>query len=395
MRLVECSWRDPDFPAELIDVAEPPLPNGEWARVAVTVGGICGSDLHLFGNRPTRAPALAPYATTPVHLGHEIAGVVVDAGDDCPFENGTRVAVDPTITCMARGIDPVCAMCASGRWSCCLTQNSRVLTPGMSIGFTTGLGGGWSEQVLGHRTMLHAIPPGVEDRGASLHEPVSICAHGLLRSPPPEGAPVLVIGCGIIGLAAIAAMHALFPSSPVTAIARHEHQAAAAKACGAENVVLGTDDYAHFDELAAIAGTTITGKARGQSRMLIRGFPYVVEAVGGHASITESLRLVDRWGTVLFLGAGGLGEVDLAPLWFKEAAMVGAWNHSPDAHPTGRGETRVEHSVDRALAILAAGGLPHELVVTHEFALEDLRAAIDTAMDKRSGAIKVVFRPQQ
>src|SRR5205823_613901 len=129
----------------------------------------------------------------------------------------------------------------------------------------------------------------------------------------------------------------------------------------------------------------ITGKARGQSRMLVRGFPYVIEAVGGHASITESLRLVDRWGTVLFLGAGGLGEVDLAPLWFKEAAIVGAWNHAPHG--------AVDHSVDRALAILAAGGLPHDLVVTHEFALEDLHTAIDTAMDKRSGSIKVVFRP--
>ena len=118
MRLVECSWRDPSFPAELVDAPEPALPNDQWARVAVTVGGICGSDLHLFGTRPTRAPALAAYATAPVHLGHEIAGVVIEAGDACPFDVGTRVAVDPTITCMARGITPICRMCAAGHWSC-------------------------------------------------------------------------------------------------------------------------------------------------------------------------------------------------------------------------------------------------------------------------------------
>ena len=67
--------------------------------------------------------------------------------------------------------------------------------------------------------------------------------------------------------------------------------------------------------------------------MLIGGFPYVIEAVGGLESVTESMRLVDNWGTVLFIGAGGLGEVDLSALWFKEAELVGAWNHAQGVHP--------------------------------------------------------------
>src|SRR5436309_83446 len=100
-------------------------------------------------------------------------------------------------------------------------DGSRELT--CVSGNPKGRRGGWAEQVLGHRTMLHAVPERVDDRGASLHEPVSICVHGLLRSPPPDGAPVLVVGSGIIGLAAIAATRALFPDSPVTAIARHDH----------------------------------------------------------------------------------------------------------------------------------------------------------------------------
>ena len=59
MRAVEFNLKDPAFGAELVEVDEPELPNGEWARVAVTVGGICGSDLHLFGNRPMNAPSAA------------------------------------------------------------------------------------------------------------------------------------------------------------------------------------------------------------------------------------------------------------------------------------------------------------------------------------------------
>src|ERR1700688_2303167 len=59
MRAVELNLKDPEFGAELVEVDDPLLPNDEWARVAVTVGGICGSDLHLFGNGELRAPALA------------------------------------------------------------------------------------------------------------------------------------------------------------------------------------------------------------------------------------------------------------------------------------------------------------------------------------------------
>ncbi len=71
--------------------------------------------------------------------------------------------------------------------------------------------------------------------------------------------------------------------------------------------------------------------------------------------------------------------------------LVGAVNHTPDPGPPGGA---VRHSVDRALDVLAAGGLPHDVVVTHEFALEDVRDAIGTALDRRaSGSIKVAFRP--
>jgi threonine dehydrogenase-like Zn-dependent dehydrogenase len=52
------------------------------------------------------------------------------------------------------------------------------------------------------------------------------------------------------------------------------------------------------------------------------------------------------------------------------------------------------HSVDRALDVLAAGLVPYDLVVTHEFSLEDYRLAVETAIDRgNSHAIKVVFRP--
>jgi L-iditol 2-dehydrogenase len=389
MKAVRFDHADPEFGASLVDVDEPDLPNGEWARVQVTVGGICGSDLHLFSHNSGPSPALRPMAAFPFLLGHEIAGTVIEVGADCDVALGTRVAIDPDLPCEARGIEPACPSCARGWESACLNTASRVLTPGMSLGYTMGLGGGWAEQVLAHRSRLHVIPDGVPDRGASLHEPVSIAAHGLLRSSPGDGDPVLVVGAGIIGLAALAATRALFPASEVTVVARHEQQADAARACGAHHVVRGLPDFGHFPELAEICGARVSGT--GEETMLLGGFPYVIEAVGYPGSVNESLRAVDNRGTVMVLGAATTMEVDLTPVWWKEAALVGAMNHAPDAHPHGG---PMVHSVDRALAILAAGGLPDSVVVTHEFPLEGLREAVHTAIDRdRSGAIKVVFRP--
>ena len=45
--------------------------------------------------------------------------------------------------------------------------------------------------------------------------------------------------------------------------------------------------------------------------------------------------------------------------------------------------------------MLSAGFLPDSVVVTHEFALEEYREAVETAIDRHaSHAIKVVFRPE-
>jgi len=392
MRAVQFDMADAAFPASLVDVPEPELPGAAWARVAVTTGGICGSDLHLFAHNTGPSPTLVSMGSFPFVLGHEIAGHVIEAGPACPHPVGTRVAVDPCLPCAAREIDPPCSNCALGRTSSCLNLDSRVVTGGRTLGFTQGLGGGWAEQALAHRSMLHRVPDAVPDRGASLYEPVSIACHGLLRAAPVDGDPVLVVGAGVLGLAVVAALKGLFPGCPVTVLARHAHQAEAATACGADHVVRSEVGAAHFEELAHLTGSRLVG--RKADVMLMGGFPYVVEAVGAPQSVTDALRAVAHRGTVLLLGAAGVTEVDLTPIWYKEAALVGSIDHAVDASsapgPAG-GPDR--HSVDRALDVLAAGLLPPDVVVTHEFALEDYRHAVETAIDRGNArAIKVVFR---
>ncbi len=393
MRAIQFDMVDPALPVSLTDLPEPELPGPAWARVAVSAGGICGSDLHLFAHNVGPSPALASMGSFPFVLGHEIAGRVVESGPQCPHPAGTRVAVDPCIPCLARGIDPPCANCARGWSSSCLHLDSRVVSNGRTLGYTSELGGGWAEQVLAHATMLHPLPDAVPDSVACLHEPVSIACHGLLRAPPSDGDPVLVVGAGIIGLAAVAALKGLFPGCPVTVLARHPFQAESAARCGADHVVRTDPDNAHYEALADLVGARVIG--HGAHVMLMGGFPHVVEAVGAPQSVTEALRAVSHRGTVLLLGAAGISKVDLTPVWYKEAALVGSIDHTVDAASApGLAGGPDRHSVDRALDILAAGLLPGDAVITHEFGLEEYRAAISTALDRgNSHAIKVVFRP--
>jgi threonine dehydrogenase-like Zn-dependent dehydrogenase len=383
LRVVQLDFADRSFPVSMVDVAPRELPGPAWARVEVAVGGICGSDLHLFNHATGPAQALSGYAAFPMELGHEIAGHVVEAGPECRVSVGTAVAVDPVIACVARGIDPPCAPCANGRASTCRNFGSRVLTPGMGLGFTAGLGSGWGDELVAHESMLHPLPPNLPIDVAPLHEPLSIAVHGLLRSPPADGDHVLVVGAGIIGLCAVAAVRAMFPRSPVTVLAKHPHQKDTAAQLGAHDVVLLDEKGRHFDALAAVVDTEVRGK--GDGRMLAGGFAYVVEAVGTPAAVTEALRFADGRATVLVLGAAGVSTVDLTPVWFKELAVVGSFCHAAD--PGG-------HSIDRALDLLAAGALPPDDIITHTFPLDAYRDAINVALDRRSsGAIKVMLRP--
>src|SRR5207302_6003333 len=129
----------------------------------------------------------------------------------------------------------------------------------------------WGDQVLAHASMLHPLPRGVAIDGASLHEPLSIAIHGLLRQPPTDGDPILVVGAGIIGLCAVAAITSMYPRSSVTVLAKYAHQAETAMAVGATNAVEWSAGGAHFDALAEIADTPVRGK--GDGRMLAGGFP--------------------------------------------------------------------------------------------------------------------------
>jgi L-iditol 2-dehydrogenase len=380
VRCARLDFADPDCPVSLADVDEPPLPRGDWARVRVSAGGICGSDLHAIFPDGSGTPTFLPLIGFPMELGHEFGGVVTEAGPDCPVPVGTRVAVDPMVACVARGLEP-CAACRVGRFSSCQAWNVGEPS-GFGHGFAAGIGGGWSDSVVAHTTQLHPAPDAVDDLGLALVEPLSIAMHGVLRRPPERGAPCLVIGAGTIGLATVAALHTLAPMSEVHVLARHAHQASAARALGADRVMITGENGDDVATLGELVGARVTGT--GRASLVWGGHPYVVDAVGSAASLNLSLKVVGQEGTLLLLGAIANASVDLGPLWFKNVDVIGSFGYAMHDH---RGARR--HTFDMALDLLAAGGFPSHLIVTHTFPLGDVREALRVAQARDEGAIKV------
>src|SRR5437764_3489630 len=80
-----------------LEIREVPRPEPRSDEVVIDIAGasICGSDLHMAEWHP-----MARWMKTPVILGHEIAGTVVETGADVrEFQPGDHVAVESVIWC--------------------------------------------------------------------------------------------------------------------------------------------------------------------------------------------------------------------------------------------------------------------------------------------------------
>jgi threonine dehydrogenase-like Zn-dependent dehydrogenase len=192
-----------------------------------------------------------------------------------------------------------------------------------------------------------------------------------------------VIGCGIIGLGLLQALRALSPSCRIIAMARYSHQARLAHELGADEVLQGEDGY---EAVARITGATLyTGPFR--NRALLGGFDVVYDNVGSARTVHDSLRWTRAGGTVVVVGVSlERMHVDLTSLWGQEVDLIGSFTHGME---TWNGAARSTY--DLTCDLLLQGSLKTAGLITQRFPLEKWREATQTYLDKRTGAIKVVF----
>jgi threonine dehydrogenase-like Zn-dependent dehydrogenase len=199
----------------LVDRPVPALPDASWVRAEVIASGICGTDLSTLSFRASTA--LEPFGSFPAVLGHEVLARVVEVGADVrSVAVGQRIAINPFLSCAARGHDTACRSCADGQVSTCeragdvgeLHVGGAPLAPGTTMGYHRDIGGGWSEQVVAHQDHVFAVPDAVTNRAAVLVEPLAIAMHAVLRARVASDQTALVIGSGPIALGMVWALRA-------------------------------------------------------------------------------------------------------------------------------------------------------------------------------------------
>ena len=151
-----------------------PAPGEVFVRVDAV--GICGSDLHWFGEGGIGDAELR----SPLVIGPEIAGTV----EDGPLA-GQLVAVDPAIPC------GVCDTCG---------QDLGHLCPTVRFSGHGDVDGGLRNVMAWPTTSLHPLPPTLTAEAGAMLEPLGVAIHAVDLGKVRAGIAVAVIGCGPIGL---------------------------------------------------------------------------------------------------------------------------------------------------------------------------------------------------
>lgn len=339
--------------ARLVAVGEPlrvesvpvPSPGAGEILVAVHGCGLCGTDLHLAvdGDLPT--------TRLPITLGHEPAGIVVDANRHPSLRAGDRVGLLPAASCGE------CRWCATGRGALC----DRVEVYGMARD------GALAELIAVPAHSAVALPDGVPfDIGAIATDAVATPFHALrCRGRLSEGETVAVLGCGGIGSHAIQIAR-LLGAGRIVAVDVEPAALARAERLGADAVV---------DARQADAAREIRARAGG-------GLDIALECVGRPETVEQALRCLGKGGRAVLVGVGH-ERPSLPPLHAfvgREQAVVASYG----AHRS---------DLEEVYALVASGRLDLSGSVSARYPLAEAPAAMERLARREGDIVRIVVEP--
>ncbi|MGN1289744.1 MAG: zinc-binding dehydrogenase [Bradyrhizobium sp.] len=217
----------------VVDQMPEPKPGAGQVLVKSLACGICGSDLHArkHAHRMVELSKFLPGRTSmdlsrDVVFGHEFCCEVLDYGPNTTrkLKPGTRVCSLPAL-----------------------------LTPEgpKGIGYSNDHVGAYAEQMLLSEPLLLEVPNGLAAEHAALTEPLAVGVHAVAMANIQGGEVPLVIGCGPVGLAVIAALK-IKGLGPIVAADYSPARRLLAEKMGADVVVdpAKTQPYASWAEHA-------------------------------------------------------------------------------------------------------------------------------------------------
>lgn len=301
----------------------PAIQHPSEVLVKVKRAGICGSDMHIYHGTN-------PLATYPRILGHEIAGEVVQVGEDVEgIQAGDHVVVEPIRYC------GTCYACRKGRPNVCKE---------LSV-FGVHEDGGMREQFVLPARQLHKVNSDLPWEEVVLAEPYSIGAQAVWRGNVESGDFVFIHGCGPIGVC-ILKMAKLAGATVMMSDLKQE-RLAFAKENGADYVVSPLEE----DVLTKLLDVT-----NGE------GANVVIDAVCLPQTVEQSIDMASVAGTIVILGFDQRpSHIPQLPVTKKELTIVGS-----------RLQT---NQFAKVVQLLNEGKLKENGLITHRFTIDQAQEA--------------------
>jgi len=325
------------------DVPVPRIGPGE-ILVRIEASGICGSDVAEW-YRVRKAPIV---------LGHEVAGVVEEAGEGvAKFRVGERVVVAHHVPCNT------CRYCLRGHHSVCDTLRTTTFDPG-----------GFCEKVrvpaINVDRGVFLLPDELTFEEGTFVEPLACVVRAQRIAGVAPGKSVLVLGSGISGLLHVRLACAL-GAGRVMATDLGEWRLAAARRFGAEAAFRGDAD------VPALVRQANEG----------RGADVVLVCTSAPVAMQQAFRSVDRGGTILVFALPDPGvEIPMPALdlWRDGVTIACSYAGPPR-------ETLEAIELIRSRRVVVAD------MITHRLPLAEAQRGFDLVAGGRE-SIKVILFPQ-
>ena len=338
-------------PVELVTINVPDPGPGE-AVVKIQACGVCHTDLHYReGGINDEFPFL---------LGHEAAGFVEAVGDDV-----TSVAPGDFVILNWRAVCGDCRACNRGEPQYCFATfnatQKMTLEDGTELSPALGIGA-FAEKTLVAAGQCTKVDP--EARPAA----VGLLGCGVMAGigaaintgAATRGNSVAVIGCGGVGVAAVAGA-ALSGASPVIAVDIDAKKLEAATKLGATHTI-NSSEVDPIEEIKRICGETYAGA---------EGADVVIEAVGRPETWKQAFYARDLAGTVVLVGVPtpdmSIPEIPLIDVFGRGGSLKSSWY----------GDCLPSRDFPMLVDLYQQGRLDLDAFVTEEIGIDDIEAAFD------------------
>jgi threonine dehydrogenase-like Zn-dependent dehydrogenase len=364
------------LPLSLVDLPELKLPDDSWTFIYPIMSGICGSDLKTIEAKSSRQ--LEHSVTFPFVMGHETVAIRAD--------NLKMVVIESVLSCGSLGIE-YCNFCQNSNIDLCQHQMYSDIAPGLQIGYTKDIPGGWSEFSMAQTDHLIEVPDDIQEEDAVMVEPMACAIHGVLKIDPTalktfNSKPLVsVIGAGTLGLCVTAALKYLYKDKiTVLTLAKHPYQQSLAKSLGADNLA---DLNNYLNKVRSLSGSLMTGPT------LTYGSDIVIDCIGSKDSIHQAIFSTKPGGQIILVGMPSKTLLDLSLLWQRQITITGAYTYGTETASILKAKPK--RTFD--LAVDAVTKLKLGRLVSAKYSLENYKVAVEHAMNAGSrDSTKIVFK---